>query len=156
MTIQEFKYHVKTSDGQYCIKVAKHKSAGTHGPVKLIFSQKVLDLMEYYLQHMRTKIIPQKEFRNRFFLTDSGDEFKSISAVVKSVGKLFGHNLPNATLQRKLVTSKGIKTRSQKELLLMFSHMTHTPCTSQRHYQHPDLECHTNSKKIIEQLTFTE
>ena len=68
--------------------------------------------MEFYLQHIRRKIIPLNEFKSRFFLTDSGNEFKSISATVKSIGKLFGYNLPNVTLQRKLVMSKGIKTRN--------------------------------------------
>ena len=83
MTVQEFKYHVKTSDGQYCIKVAKHKSAGTHGPSEACTLQK--DLMEFYLQHIR-KMIPLNEFKSQFFLTDSGNEFKSISATVKCVG----------------------------------------------------------------------
>jgi len=39
MTFQEYKYHVETADGQYCIKVARHKSVGKHGPVKLAFSK---------------------------------------------------------------------------------------------------------------------
>ena len=157
MPVQEFKYHVETADGQYCIKVARHKSARKHGPVKLVFSKKILDLMAFYFQNIHNKIVPKKPFQNRFSLKDTGDEFTSISATVKCVGKLFGCNLPYATLQRKRVTSKGSKTKSEKELL-MYSHniMLHTPSTSQKHYQHPDLECHTNSKKVIEQLTFTE
>jgi len=80
--------------------------------------------------------------QNKFFLKDTGDEFTLISATVKCVSKLFGYNLPNATLQRKRVTSKGIKTKSEKRIILMYSIMSHTPSTSQKHYQHPDFECH--------------
>ena len=36
----------------------------------------------------------------------------SISAMVKYVGKLFGYNLPNATLQRKRVTKWNINVFS--------------------------------------------
>ena len=61
-------YHVETADGQYCIKVARHKSAGKHGPVKLVFSKKILDLMEFYFQNIHNKIVPKKTFQNSFFL----------------------------------------------------------------------------------------
>ena len=84
MTIPEF-HQRQNINGKILIQVLNHKTASSMGPANLIITPNE-EAMMLYLQMIRWKIVPQKdEFSNRFFLTNTGNEFRKISEIIQSL-----------------------------------------------------------------------
>ena len=114
MTIDE--YNNKEEDdekkGKYLIKVVRHKTAA-QGPARVIVSKNINDVMNMYLQHIRSKLTPQcRAFESRFFLTPTGNEYRNVSEAINKAAKYFNLETPNATIHRKVVSTETKKHKT--------------------------------------------
>ena len=78
MTISEFKERV-AKDGMLLIEVENHKTMAAFGPANIVIEGCFINLMKKYYKNTRKN----EEFKNRFFITHSGNEFRKIFVSVK-------------------------------------------------------------------------
>ena len=76
----------------------------------LMWQYQIVALMEEYYTNIRAKIIPQNSvYAQRFFLSNTGNEFTKISERMKEVAELFGLTVTSSGLQHKVVATEAFK-----------------------------------------------
>ena len=84
MTIQRFHNGLQVHKDKIQIKVLKHKTVASKGPV--IISLDIESLMIKYYEGIRSEICAQsKELNNCLFLTHKGNKFRKISETTAGV-----------------------------------------------------------------------
>ena len=137
--------------GKYLIKVVRHKTAA-QGPARVIVSKNINDVMNMYLQHIRSKLTPQcREFESRFFLTPTGNEYRNLSEAINKAAKCFNLETPNATIHRKVVSTE---TKKHKTSCIdeVCDQMSHSRATCERFYQRTSNEQSFAAQETIEEL----
>lgn len=152
MTVNEFKAK-EEEDGEYVIKVMDHKTTGSFGPAEVVVSIDLYQMMEQYFEHIRNNITPQNEmYENRFFLTNTGNEFTKVSERMKEVAASFGLTLPMSGTSRKVVATEAYKYEDNIIVRKMQRHMCHSSTTCEQFYQQTSNDAAVSSKRTIERL----
>ena len=152
MTIDEFSKR-QMEDGEYVINVMDHKTTGTFGPAKVVVSPEVVKIMEAYMTHVRQKLAPKhKTFEKRFFLTNTGNEFRNISQHMDTFAESFGLVVPTTGVQRKVVATEVFKTEDNVGVRTVQKHMCHSATTCEKYYQQMDNSGAVSSKRTIENI----
>ena len=137
--------------GRYLIKVARHKTAAK-GPARVIVSKNINDVMNIYLQHIRSKLTPQcRAFESRLFLTPTENEYRNVSEAINKVAKCFNLETPNATIHWKIVSTE---TKKHKKSCIdeVCDQMSHSRATCERFYQRTSNEQSFAAQETIEEL----
>lgn len=153
MTTKEFE-DCEEEDGDLVVQVFEHKTSGSFGPANVVIEPNIYNLMAEYFTTIRTKIEPKcKQFSERFFLTNTGFEFRNISETMQEVAKLFGIELPNATIHRKWIDTNAYATVDDKTMRVLNKHMAHSSTTSTKFYQFQSTQNAVDTHKEIKKLT---
>lgn len=156
MTIKEWELRVEEIEDEWVIEVMDHKTTGAFGPARVAVSKKIAQLMQDYFINIRQKITPQNStYAQRFFLTNTGNEFNKVSERMKDVAKSFGLTVPNPGLQRKVVATEVFKSKDNIMVRNIQKHMCHSATTCEKFYQHTDKKLAVSSMKAIEELTLS-
>ena len=91
-------------------------------------------------------------YKNRFFLTNTGNEFTKITERMKEVAASFGVPVPRSGLQRKVVATETFKTEGDVVVRKIQKHMCHSTATCEKFYQQADNDAAVTSKRTIEKL----
>ena len=153
MTISEFQSKSE-EDGEYVIWVKEHKTTGSFGPARVVVSAKIYSLMEIYFNNVRKGLTPQHEaYKNRFFLTNTGNEYTKVSERIRDVAESFGVPVPRLGLGRKVVATETFKSEKTDSVVRKVQkHMCHSTATCEMFYQQTDNSVAVSSKRTIEQL----
>ena len=152
MTIAEF-HQRQNINGKILIQVLNHKTASSMGPANLIITPNEEAMMLQFLQMIRWKLVPQKdEFSNRFFLTNTGNEFRKISETIQHIGKEYDLKVPTAGLHRKVIATAAHGSVDDSTMRKLNTHMTHSATTSSMYYQLPSQSDAVNVHTTIQEL----
>ena len=153
MTISEFKAKSE-EDGEYVIYVKEHKTTGSFGPARVVVSTKICNLMEIYFNDVRKGLAPQHEvYKDRFFLTNTGNEYAKVSERIRDVAESFGVPVPKLGLERKVVATETFKSEKNDSVVRKIQkHMCHSTATCEAFYQQTDNSVAVSSKRTIEQI----
>ena len=152
MAINEWTQRVE-EDKEWVIYVVEHKTTGSFGPAKVVISNSICSIMEQYFVHVRAKIIPKHPtFQNRFFLTNTGNEFSKVGERMKDTAKTFGLLLPTVGLQRKVVATEVYKTQDDITVRGVQKQMCHGTTTCEKFYQLTDARSAIEAKRTIEKV----
>lgn len=147
MTIDE--WEAKTEEnGQFIIDVMEHKIAAAFGAASVVVAPEVVSLMEEYFLYIRQKITPQNAtYEKRFFLTNTGNEFRKIIERMREVAESFGLSVPTVGLQRKVIATEAFKSEDNIVVRNIQRHMCHSAATCEKFYQHKEqCICHRCKK----------
>ena len=116
MKMTELKKKFK-QDGEYVILVKAHKTLSTHGPARVIMSEKLFRWVDIYAKEVRSKVSGDE--RHLVFLSWNGEQLCSsqINKAIKSIRKkaeVSGN--PSSTLFRKSAVSGFHKAAESSEM----------------------------------------
>ena len=144
MTISDWEMK-DVEDDHWVNDVMDHKTSGAFGPAHVAVSNEFVALMEdYYTNIGGAKIISQNSmYSQRFFPTNTGNEFAKIGLLVLSSG-----------LQRMVVATDAFKSENNVVVRNIQNHMYHSAATCENLYQYRDHQLAMTSKKPNKSPTF--
>ena len=153
MTIEEYENKEEDKDGKVLIKVLHHKTSSSSGEADVVIDKKIDAILQKYLDNIRASMVPiNNTFRKRLFLMQTTNEFRKISQVIQEVASSYGYHVPNATLNRKITATSLRENLPNHDALPVHRHMSHTPETSMRNYQYPELKDSVDTYNTIQLL----
>ena len=90
--------------------------------------------------------------KKKLFLTHKGNELRKISELIGNIANIYGYDIPNATLNRKVTATSAREHLSHHEALSVHKHMSHAPETSLRSYQFPEMQDSQETQRVISKL----
>ena len=91
-------------------------------------------------------------FENRFFLTNTGNEFAKVGERMKNAALTFGVLLPTVDLQRQVVATEVYKKKDNVTVRGVHKHMCHSTTTCENFYQITDAKSAVDTKRTIEKI----
>ena len=116
-------------------KIADHETS-TKGPTRIVIHKKYHPIIQAYLTEVREKIYTEvPDLENRAFLTWSGKPFSKPGQLMNRVAKRLKCSIPNPTMYRKAMGTRGARLLDDSELRRLNRHMSHDPQTARIYYQ---------------------
>jgi len=131
-----------------------HHKTASQGLTQLVVTEEIEDMLIYYLNNVRMKIVPAEEIcKDKFFLAFNGGMYTQVYRRLKeglSVGNL---HPPVPSHYRVLVLCEAQRYLSEKEQRNVVKHLSYSMQTSEKYYEFMSTRDTTAAYSSIENLS---
>ena len=135
--VREYMNKTIGEEGKPVIKCLEHKT-GPDGPAQLVVSKLANQLLDKYYNLVRTRIIPQNNCEQYFFLTTSGGRYTQVyrrmARELKKTG-IKGIEIPTPSQYRIMVGTESAATMDDADYRVVAKHLGHSTATQRRYYE---------------------
>ena len=151
LTTSEFELREEQEDETVVIPCVHHKTA-SQGMAQLVVTEDVEAVLLFYEEKICTKIVPEEEHQDKFFLTFNGGMYTQVYRKLReglSVGNI---DPPVPSKYRVLVSSDARRYLVDHDRSNVVKHLSHSMRTSKIYYEHMNTKDATDAHKTIQSL----
>lgn len=152
LTISEFELREEEENDKVVIPCVHHKTA-SQGMAQLVITTATEEVLLYYHEKIRIKLLPSEEHKDKFFLTFNSGIYTQVYRKLReglSIGKI---HPPVPSKYRVLVSSEARRYLVDHDRSNVVKHLSHSMRTSELYYEQMNTKDATDAHRTIHNLS---
>lgn len=137
LTIEEYRLREEGDNDMVVIPCIHHKTAA-QGLALLAITEETEDMLDYYYNNIRTKLLPSEGCEEYLFLRFNGMEYDQVYRRIKEALSTPTMSLPPPGLFRILISSEARRHLDEFKRRRIVKHLSHSAHTSDKYYEFED------------------